>query len=223
LFDGDTIEPSVSLPIATAARLAATAAPEPELEPDGFRSSAYGLRHWPPRPLQPLEECVERKFAHSERLVLPSSTAPASRSFFTRNASAAGVAPTSAREPALVFMRSAVPTLSFRTIGIPWSGPRTLPALRSASSRSAIDGASGSSSSTARSSGPRRSSASMRAEYFATSVRAESAPDAMRFCRSAIVASSRSKAGTEDPGGAGAADSRAPSGRAAAAALPRAP
>ena len=223
MFDGDTIEPSVSLPIATATRLAATAAPEPELEPDGLRSSAYGFRHCPPRPLQPLEECVDRKFAHSERFVLPRRTAPASRSLRTRNASAVGVAPRSASEPAVVFMRSAVPTLSFRRTGIPWSGPRTLPALRSASSRSAIEGASGSSSSTARSSGPLRSSASTRAAYFATSVEAESAPDAMRFCRSAIVASSSSKGETEGAGGAGAASPRAASGRAAAAAPPRAP
>ncbi len=38
--DGETMEPSVSVPTATAQRLAATAAPEPELEPDGLRSSA---------------------------------------------------------------------------------------------------------------------------------------------------------------------------------------
>jgi len=37
---GETIEPSVSVPTAAAARLAAAAAPEPELEPDGERSSA---------------------------------------------------------------------------------------------------------------------------------------------------------------------------------------
>jgi len=43
--DGETIEPSVSVPIATAQRLAATATPDPELDPDGVRSSAYGLRH----------------------------------------------------------------------------------------------------------------------------------------------------------------------------------
>ena len=43
LFDGDTIDPSVSVPTAAAPRLAATAAPEPELEPDGLRSSAYGI------------------------------------------------------------------------------------------------------------------------------------------------------------------------------------
>src|SRR5256885_11897194 len=54
--DGDTIEPSVSVPMAKAARLAATAAPEPELDPDGLRSSAYGFFVCPPRPLQPLDE-----------------------------------------------------------------------------------------------------------------------------------------------------------------------
>ncbi len=38
--DGQTIEPSVSVPRAAAQRLAATAAAEPELEPQGLRSSA---------------------------------------------------------------------------------------------------------------------------------------------------------------------------------------
>ena len=52
--DGPIIEPSVSVPIATAQRLAAGAAAEPELEPEGLRSRAYGLRVRPPRPLQPL-------------------------------------------------------------------------------------------------------------------------------------------------------------------------
>ena len=40
LFDGETIEPSVSVPIVPAQRFAAAAAPEPELDPDGLRSSA---------------------------------------------------------------------------------------------------------------------------------------------------------------------------------------
>src|SRR2546426_8434080 len=62
---GQTIEPSVSVPIATAERFAATATPEPELDPHGLRFSAYGFRTRPPRPLQPLVEWVERKFAHS--------------------------------------------------------------------------------------------------------------------------------------------------------------
>src|SRR5258708_34493935 len=86
---GHTMEPSVSVPTATTARSAAIAAPDPELEPQGFRFSAYGLRVCPPRPLQPLEECAERKLAHSLRLVLPRISAPASRSFRTMNASRA--------------------------------------------------------------------------------------------------------------------------------------
>jgi len=39
-LEGETIDPSVSLPIAAAHRLAAVATPEPLLEPDGERSSA---------------------------------------------------------------------------------------------------------------------------------------------------------------------------------------
>src|SRR5262245_18929008 len=52
--DGLTMDPSVSVPTAAAQRLAATAAPEPELEPEVLRSRAYGFRVSPPRPLQPL-------------------------------------------------------------------------------------------------------------------------------------------------------------------------
>src|ERR671929_2112101 len=79
--DGHTIEPSVSVPIATAQRFAETAPPDPELEPHGFLSSTYGFFACPPRPLQPLVEWVDRKLAHSLRLDLPSRTAPAARSF----------------------------------------------------------------------------------------------------------------------------------------------
>jgi MFS family permease len=119
LFAGETMEPSVSVPTATAARLAATAAPDPELEPDGLRSSAYGLRHCPPRPLQPEVECVERKFAHSDRLVFPSITAPARRRRAATAESLAGFAPTSASDPAVVCIRSEVATLSLTSTGIP--------------------------------------------------------------------------------------------------------
>src|SRR5215212_3457770 len=77
--EGQTMEPSVSVPTPMAAKLAATAAPLPELEPQQLRSGAYGLRVSPPRPLQPLVECVERKFAHSLRFVLPRMITPASR------------------------------------------------------------------------------------------------------------------------------------------------
>ena len=37
---GDTIEPSVSVPTAAAARLAAAATADPELDPEGFLSRA---------------------------------------------------------------------------------------------------------------------------------------------------------------------------------------
>ena len=128
---GQTIEPSVSVPTAAAHRLAATATAEPELEPQGLRSSAYGLRVCPPRLLQPLTECFERKLAHSLRLVLPRITAPPSRSRSTRKASRAAIEPSSASEPAVVVIRSAVSMLSLIRTGTPCSGPRTLPVLRS--------------------------------------------------------------------------------------------
>src|SRR6266496_2721174 len=66
--DGQTIEPSVSVPTAATARSAAETTPEPELEPHGLRSSTYGMFVWPPMPLQPLEEGPDRKLAHSDRL-----------------------------------------------------------------------------------------------------------------------------------------------------------
>src|SRR5437667_11843764 len=104
--EGETIEPSVSVPTAAAHRLAATATAEPELEPEGLRSSAYGFWVSPPRPLQPLVECVERKLAHSLRLVLPRITAPASRSFCATKESRVGIEPANASEPAVVVIRS---------------------------------------------------------------------------------------------------------------------
>src|SRR5919106_2244972 len=81
--DGQTIEPSVSVPIDPAHKLAAVAAPEPELEPHGLRSSAYGFFVWPPRPLQPLDEWVDLKLAHSLRFVFPRITTPACRNLCT--------------------------------------------------------------------------------------------------------------------------------------------
>src|SRR5919108_6484779 len=44
-FEGQTMLPSVSVPSETAAKLAETHAPDPELDPHGLRSSAYGLLH----------------------------------------------------------------------------------------------------------------------------------------------------------------------------------
>src|SRR3982751_4887763 len=103
-FAGQTTEPSVSVPTPMVARFAAIAAPVPELDPHGLRSRAYGFFTCPPRPLHPLDECVERKLAHSLRFVLPRMTAPAARSRWTRNASAGAGCPSSASEPAVVCM-----------------------------------------------------------------------------------------------------------------------
>src|SRR5262249_7575661 len=85
--DGQTMEPSVSVPIAAAHKFAETATPEPELEPQGLRVRLYGLRTKPPRPLHPLVEWVDLKFAHSLRFVLPRITAPASLNFCATKAS----------------------------------------------------------------------------------------------------------------------------------------
>ena len=59
--EGETTEPSVSVPIATAHKLAATAAPEPELEPEGFLSKIYGFLVCPPRLLHPLDAACRTK------------------------------------------------------------------------------------------------------------------------------------------------------------------
>src|SRR5512138_2604790 len=55
LLEGQTIDPFVSVPIATMQRFADTATPEPELEPQGFLSSTYGFFVCPPIPLHPLD------------------------------------------------------------------------------------------------------------------------------------------------------------------------
>ena len=163
--DGETIEPFVSVPTAAAHELADAATVEPELEPEGDRSSAYGLWHCPPRALQPLVERDERKLAHSLRFVLPRITAPASRSRRATVESRGGFAPRSASEPAVVSIWSAVATLSLTRIGIPCRGPSTRPARRSRSIWSAMARASGFTWRTWLRRGPRWSSAAMRAAY----------------------------------------------------------
>src|SRR5689334_20502448 len=105
-FEGQTTEPSVSVPTPIVARFAAMAAPVPELDPQGLRSSTYGFFVCPPRPLQPLDEWLERKLAHSLKFVLPMITAPAARSCPATNESCSGIDPPRASEPAVVVMRS---------------------------------------------------------------------------------------------------------------------
>ena len=85
---------------------------------------------WPPMPLHPLDDGLERKFAHSDRLALPMTNAPASLNCWTMNASP-GVLPASAQEPAVVGM-PVVLMLSLTMIGMPRSG-RSSPRRRAAS------------------------------------------------------------------------------------------
>src|SRR6185436_9527495 len=116
---GQTIEPSVSVARAAAQKLAATPAPDPELEPQGLRSRTEGLRVSPPWPLQPLVELKPRKLAHSERFALPRMTAPAARRRAATVASRPGGVPSRASAPAVVCMPSAVSMFPLRTIGMP--------------------------------------------------------------------------------------------------------
>src|SRR5947209_18855891 len=124
--DGQVTEPSVSVPIASRTSPAATAAPDPLEDPQALRSSAHGLRTWPPTALQPEIELFERMFAHSERLVLPTMIAPAARSRATSGASRLVTLFASARLPAVVGSDPAVSILSLISTGWPASGPRRL-------------------------------------------------------------------------------------------------
>jgi hypothetical protein len=84
---GHTTDPSVSVPSAATASPAATAMPDPELEPQGEREVSCGFRPCPPSALQPDEDLSERKLAHSLKLVLPRTIAPAARRRATSGAS----------------------------------------------------------------------------------------------------------------------------------------
>src|SRR5258708_3182204 len=120
---GQTMLPSVSEPKETVAKLAEAAAPEPELEPPGLRSMKSGLCACPPRPDQPLKDSKERKFAHSDKLVLPRMTAPPLRRLAATVESCFAGVPTSANDPALVCILSPVSMLSLSNTGMPCSGP----------------------------------------------------------------------------------------------------
>jgi hypothetical protein len=89
-------------------------------------------------------------------------TAPAARSSAAMVESRTAGAPASANDPAVVCIESPVSMLSFSRIGIPCSGPRTRPLRRIASSLCAIATASGLSSMTELSPGPRSSIAWIR-------------------------------------------------------------
>src|SRR5690606_33839113 len=75
---GSLIEPPVSVPVANAERLAATATPEPEEEPPGTYSLFQGFRVSPKSEFSPDEPC-----AHASWFNLPSEIAPSSSSLST--------------------------------------------------------------------------------------------------------------------------------------------
>src|SRR5882672_1834180 len=186
---GQTMLPSVSVPNDTAAKLAEAAAPEPELEPQGLWSMKYALCVCPPRPDQPLIDSKERKFAHSERFVLPRITAPPARRFAATVESRKAGVPTSASDPALVCILSPVSMLSLSNTGMPCNGPSTMPCLRSASALRAMNSASGLSSITEFTPGPFWSRAMIRAMYSLVSSSEVSLPDAISAWSWATVAS----------------------------------
>src|SRR5690349_13112954 len=124
IAEGQMMEPSVSVPMATGARPAATAAPLPALEPQGVRSSTCGFLVRPPTALQPLVELRERKLAHSLKLVLPRMIAPAARKLAMMGASRCVTLLINASEPAVVGIGSADSMLSFTSTGMPCRGPR---------------------------------------------------------------------------------------------------
>ena len=94
---GCRIEPPVSVPSASGARPAATAAAEPPLEPPGTMRASHGLC------VGPKAECsVDEPIANSSMLVLPSGINPAARARVTTPASYSGRCPSRMREPAVV-------------------------------------------------------------------------------------------------------------------------
>src|SRR3954470_24034150 len=94
---GWRIEPPVSVPRASGASKAATAAAEPPPEPPGIRSRSQGMC------VAPYAECsVEEPLANASMFVLPRIGRPASRSRRTTVASYGGTQPSRILEPHVV-------------------------------------------------------------------------------------------------------------------------
>src|SRR5688572_14487008 len=104
---------------------AAIAAPLPDDEPHALRPSPCGLRVSPPTALHPLELRDERMLAHSDKLVLPSTTPPDARNRTINGASRPVALPASARLPAVVG-HSRVSMLSLTSTVRPSSGRSVL-------------------------------------------------------------------------------------------------
>ncbi|QBZ66036.1 hypothetical protein PoMZ_13004 [Pyricularia oryzae] len=123
---------TVSVPVASTANPAATAAPDPPELPPGVRRRSYGLRTWPAS-----EDADIPSSASSCILALPRTTAPALRRAATVGESTRGRLRARARQPAAVLMPAAS-KLSLSRTGMQNSGrPVTLPAANWASRASA--------------------------------------------------------------------------------------
>ena len=131
------------------------------------------------------------QLASSVITVFAMMMAPASRRFFVSVASYGGIRPSKARAPPVVGM-SVVWMLSLSAMGMPWSGPRTLPSRRSRSRASASARARGFTAMTAFSVSSYRA---MRVSDCSTSSRDVTRPCSMAVRMSAIVASTTEKAG----------------------------
>src|SRR5215510_1518079 len=105
--DGIRIDPPVSEPTDPNPRLRATAVPDPPLDPPAIRSLSHGFRVVPKWGLT-----VVTPNANSWRLVLPTITAPASRSLVTTAASSEGTLLAKIFAPAVV----RVAAVSYRSL-----------------------------------------------------------------------------------------------------------
>ncbi|GER50286.1 heat shock 70 kDa protein [Striga asiatica] len=147
-------DPSVSVPKDTIAMLAATDIADPLLEPHGFPSFTRIVSLLAALAHHPSGIRGDRKWYHSLMLAFPRITAPALLSRSTTPASRGGTDPSSANDPAVVFISSRVAMLSFKSTGTPCNGGRPpLPASLSRSAASAWSSASGLTSITPRSAG----------------------------------------------------------------------
>src|SRR5579884_4006176 len=124
---GCRIDPPVSEPSETVARLAATAAAEPPLEPPGTRVGSCGLRVG-----KKPEFSVEDPMANSSQLVFPRITAPAASSLSTAVA-LYGATKFSSIFDAQVVGRPRVRITSLIATGTPESGRSGWPAAISRS------------------------------------------------------------------------------------------
>ena len=113
--DGIRIEPAPSVPSAAAASPAATAAPDPPLEPPGVRARSHGLCVAPNA-----SDSVLGIVASSGTWVLPSSTQPAARSRRTISSSASAGPPWASEPHAVTWPAMSVSSLI--AIGTPFSG-----------------------------------------------------------------------------------------------------